>query len=34
MKKLTKGKGLWAALSVVFVILFAVTMIGGPIANN
>ena len=34
MKKKTKGKGLWAALSVVFVILFAVTMIGGPIANN
>lgn len=34
MKKKTKGKSLWAALSVVFVILFAVTMIGGPIANN
>ncbi len=29
-----KGSLLWKILSVVFVVLFAVTMIGGPIANN
>lgn len=29
-----KGSLLWTILSVVFVLLFAVTMIGGPIANN
>lgn len=30
----TKGKVLWSVLTVVFTLLFAVTMIGGPIANN
>src|SRR5699024_12160577 len=29
-----EGSLLWKILSVVFVVLFAVTMIGGPIANN
>ncbi len=29
-----KGSLLWKILSVLFVLLFAVTMIGGPIANN
>lgn len=29
-----KGSLLWTILSVIFVLLFAVTMIGGPIANN
>ena len=29
-----KGSLLWTILSVIFILLFAVTMIGGPIANN
>ena len=29
-----KGRGLWTALSIVFTVLFAFTMIAGPIANN
>ena len=33
-KKKVKGKGLWTALSIVFTVLFAFTMIAGPIANN
>lgn len=33
-KPKTKGRGLWTALSIVFTVLFAFTMIGGPIANN
>ncbi len=33
-KKKIKGRGLWTALSIVFTVLFAFTMIAGPIANN
>ena len=33
-KKKVKGKGLWTALSILFTVLFAFTMIAGPIANN
>lgn len=29
-----KGRGLWTALSIIFTVLFAFTMIAGPIANN
>ncbi len=29
-----KGRGLWTALSIVFTVLFAFTMIAGPIAGN
>lgn len=35
MKKQKRtGKGLWTTLSIVFTLLFIVTMVGGPIANN
>ncbi|MBP5291550.1 MAG: glycoside hydrolase family 3 C-terminal domain-containing protein, partial [Lachnospiraceae bacterium] len=33
-KQKVKGRGLWTALSIVFCLLFIVSMVGGPIANN
>lgn len=33
-KQKAKGRGLWSALSVIFTLLFIITMVGGPIANN
>ncbi len=33
-KKKSRISPLWSALSILFILLFAVTMIGGPIANN
>ncbi|MBR0062594.1 MAG: glycoside hydrolase family 3 C-terminal domain-containing protein, partial [Oscillospiraceae bacterium] len=33
-KTKVKGKGLWMTFSIIFIVLFLITMIGGPIANN
>jgi beta-glucosidase len=33
-KQKVKGKGLWTALSILFSLLFIISMVGGPIANN
>ena len=33
-KQKVRGKGLWSAMSIVFTLLFIITMVGGPIANN
>ena len=33
-KPKVKGRGLWTALSIIFTVLFAFTMIAGPIASN
>ena len=33
-KQKVKGKGLWTILSIVFCLLFIISMVGGPVANN
>ncbi|MGX8699012.1 MAG: glycoside hydrolase family 3 C-terminal domain-containing protein, partial [bacterium] len=33
-KQKVRGKGLWTALSILFTLLFAITLIGGPIASS